>query len=327
MRVLTYAQAISKAIAEEMRRDDKVFLIGLEVGQGGSAYGASVGLYEEFGSKRVIDAPISEYSYTGLAVGAAATGLRPICDVMFNDWMTIASDQLVNQAAFMKYMYGGAIEVPLTVRTSCGGYMSIAAQHSKMLESWFAHIPGLKVVVPSTPADVKGLMKSAIRDNSPVLVFDHRMLFDLPGKVSDDPEFTIPIGKADIKREGKDLTIVTYSYVTHLALEAAEKLAQEGIEVEVLDLRTIKPMDVDAILTSVKKTGRVMCLQESWLMCSVASEVAAVVAENIMDLKAPIRRLGAKQCPTPYNAKLERAMLPSVESIVAMGLEMMKHAK
>ena len=325
MSIVTYNEAVAQALAEEMRRDDKIVLIGLEQGPGGGAYGATTGVYGEFGCDRIFDAPISEYGYTGIAVGAAATGLRPVCDIMFNDWMTIASDQLVNQAAFMKYMYGGVIDVPLTVRTTCGGYMSIAAQHSKMLESWFAMIPGLKVIAPSTPGDEKGLLKSAIRDNNPVLVFEHRKLFTVKGEVSDDPDHLVPIGKADIKRGGKDVTIVTYSYVTHLALEAAEQLAKEGIDVEVLDLRSIKPMDTEAIITSVRKTGRVLCLQEAWLTCSVMSEVAAVIAENAMDaLKAPLVRLGAKECPTPYNANLEKAMLPSVESIADAIRKLMK---
>ncbi|MEG1515602.1 MAG: alpha-ketoacid dehydrogenase subunit beta [Clostridia bacterium] len=313
---ITFSQAISQALAEEMRRDEKVVLLGLEQGRGGAAYGATIGLYEEFGDKRIFDTPISEYGYTGISVGAAATGLRPVCEIQFNDWMTIASDQLVNQAAFMKYMYGGVIKVPLVIRTNCGGYLSTAAQHSKMLESWFAFVPGLKVVHPSTPADAKGLLKAAIRDNNPVIMFEHKKLYGMKGEVSNDPNCIIPIGKADIKRKGQDVTIITYSYVTHLALEAAALLAKEGIDVEVLDLRSIKPMDTPAILESVQKTGRALCLQETWLTCSVMSEVAAALAENIMaDLKAPIKRLGAKECPNPYNANLEKDMLPSVETI------------
>lgn len=324
MSKLTFAQAISQAMAEEMRRDDKVVLLGLEQGQGGAAYGATQGLYAEFGDARIFDTPIAEYSYTGISVGAAATGLRPVCEIQFNDWMTIASDQLVNQAAFMKYMYGGVINVPMVIRTNCGGYLSTAAQHSKMLESWFALIPGLKIVHPSTPADAKGLLKAAIRDNNPVIMFEHKKLYNTVGEVSDDPEEIIPLGKADIKREGSDVTIITYSYVTHLALEAAEKLAAEGINVEVLDLRSIKPMDTEAILASVKKTGRALCLQETWLTCSVMAEVAAVIAENDVDLKAPVKRLGAKECPNPYSAKLEKYMLPSVETISEAVRDLMK---
>lgn len=317
MKKCTFAQAISMALGEEMRRDDKVVLIGLEQGQGGAAYGATEGLYKEFGDARIFDTPISEYGYTGLSVGAAATGLRPVCEIQFNDWMTIASDQLVNQAAFMRYMYGGKIQVPMVIRTNCGGYLSTAAQHSKMLESWFAFIPGLKIVHPSTPMDAKGLLKSAIRDNNPVIMFEHKKLYGLEGEVSEDPDFTVPLGKCDVKREGKDVTIVTYSYVTHLALEAARKLADKGIDVEVVDLRTIKPLDHEGILASVRKTGRVLCLQETWLTCSVMSEVTSVIAENAIDaLKKPPVRLGAKECPNPYSAALERHMLPSVESIM-----------
>ena len=316
MKKITFAQAISEALAEEMRRDDKVVLLGLEQGPGGAAFGATEGLYKEFGDARIFDTPIAEYGYTGISVGAAATGLRPVCEIQFNDWMTIASDQLINQAAFMRYMYGGKIQVPLVIRTNCGGYRSTAAQHSKMMESWFAFIPGLKVVHPSTPMDAKGLLKSAIRDNNPVVMFEHKQLYSTVGEVSEDPDFLVPIGKCDVKRPGKDVTIITYSYVTHFALKAAENLAKQGIDVEVVDLRTIKPLDVEGILASVRKTGRVLCLQETWLTCSVMSEVAAIIAENAMDaLKTPLVRLGAKECPNPYNAKLEHYMLPSVESI------------
>lgn len=317
MKKCTFAQAISAALAEEMRRDEKVVLLGLEQGQGGAAYGATQGLYSEFGDARIFDTPISEYGYTGLAVGAAATGLRPVCEIQFNDWMTIASDQLVNQAAFMRYMYGGKIKVPMVIRTNCGGYLSTAAQHSKMLESWFAFIPGLKVVHPSTPADAKGLLKAAIRDNNPVIMFEHKKLYNMEGEVSEDADCIVPLGKCDVKRSGKDVTIVTYSYVTHLALEAAERLAEKGIDVEVVDLRSIKPMDKEGILASVRKTGRVLCLQETWLTCSVMSEVTSIIVENAMDaLKKPPMRLGAKECPNPYNATLEHHMLPSVESIM-----------
>lgn len=316
MKKITFAQAVSEALAEEMRRDDKVVLLGLEQGPGGAAFGATEGLYKEFGDARIFDTPIAEYGYTGISVGAAATGLRPVCEIQFNDWMTIASDQLINQAAFMRYMYGGKIQVPLVIRTNCGGYRSTAAQHSKMMESWFAFIPGLKVVHPSTPMDAKGLLKSAIRDNNPVVMFEHKQLYSMVGEVSEDPDFLVPIGKCDVKRPGKDVTIITYSYVTHFALQAAENLAKQGIDVEVVDLRTIKPLDVEGILASVRKTGRVLCLQETWLTCSVMSEVAAIIAENAMDaLKTPLVRLGAKECPNPYNAKLEHYMLPSVESI------------
>ncbi|HIU34841.1 MAG TPA: alpha-ketoacid dehydrogenase subunit beta [Candidatus Pullichristensenella excrementigallinarum] len=316
MKKITFAQAISEALAEEMRRDDKVVLLGLEQGPGGAAFGATEGLYKEFGDARIFDTPIAEYGYTGISVGAAATGLRPVCEIQFNDWMTIASDQLINQAAFMRYMYGGKIQVPLVIRTNCGGYRSTAAQHSKMMESWFAFIPGLKVVHPSTPMDAKGLLKSAIRDNNPVVMFEHKQLYSTVGEVSEDPDFLVPIGKCDVKRPGKDVTIITYSYVTHFALQAAENLAKQGIDVEVVDLRTIKPLDIEGILASVRKTGRVLCLQETWLTCSVMSEVAAIIAENAMDaLKTPLVRLGAKECPNPYNAKLEHYMLPSVESI------------
>lgn len=325
MKRRTFAQAISEALAEEMRRDDKVVLLGLEQGPGGAAFGATEGLYKEFGSDRIWDTPISEYGYTGISVGAAATGLRPVCEIQFNDWMTIASDQLVNQAAFMRFMYGGKMQIPLVIRTNCGGYRSTAAQHSKMLESWFAFIPGLKVVHPSTPADAKGLLKAAIRDNNPVIMFEHKQLYDFQGEVPEDPEHIVPIGKCDVKRKGSDVTIIAYSYVTHLALEAAEKLADLGIDVEVVDLRSIKPLDKAGILASVRKTGRALCLQETWLTCSVMSEVECVICENAFgDLRKPPVRMGAKECPNPYSAKLEHYMLPSVAGIMEAVQKLMK---
>jgi pyruvate/2-oxoglutarate/acetoin dehydrogenase E1 component len=313
----SYSESIRDAMAEEMRRDHRVVLWGLDVGPYGGAFGASRGLAAEFGPERVVDMPISEAGYTGAAVGAAATGLRPIVELQFSDWITIASDQLVNQAANMRYMFGGRISVPMVLRAPAGGYVNAAAQHSHMFESWFALIPGLKVVLPSTPADAKGLLKASIRDDNPVIFFEHKHLYSMKGEVPDDPDETIPLGKADIKRKGADVTIVTYSYMVHMALEAARKLCEHGIEVEVLDLRSIKPMDEEAILESAKKTGRVLVLQETWLTCSVASEVAAVLAEKAFhDLRAPVMRMGAKEAPVPFASVLEHEVLPQVEDIV-----------
>jgi pyruvate/2-oxoglutarate/acetoin dehydrogenase E1 component len=322
---ISYARAVKNAIAEEMRRDDKVILMGLDVGPYGNAFGATKGLYEEFGPERVLDMPISEAGYVGAAVGAAATGLRPIVELQFSDWLTIASDQLCNQAANMRYMFGGTFQIPLVVRLPEGGYVQAAAQHSHMWESWFALVPGLKIVIPSTPNDLKGLLKSSIRENNPVLFFEHKVLYDEMAEVSEDPEFLLPIGKADVKREGKDITIVTYSLMVKKALEAAKILEKDGIDVEVLDLMTIKPLDTEAIVKSVKKTGRALCFQETWLTCSVMSEVAAVIAEQAMgDLIAPVRRLGSKEAPIPFAPELENFILPQVDDVVRTVREMVK---
>lgn len=324
MKRLPMTKAIAEAIAEEMRRDKTVVAIGLDQSFG-SAFGTVAGLTQEFGPERVMDMPIAEEGYTGLAVGAAATGLRPVVEIQFNDWLTIASDQLVNQAAFMKYMYGGSIKMPLTVRANCGGYLSAAGQHSKNLEAWMAHIPGLKVICPSTSFDAKALLKAAIREDNPIIFFEHKKLLSTRGEVSEDPEFVLPIGKAEVKREGTDVSIITYSYMTQLALKAAEILAQEGINAEILDLRTIKPLDTEAIIQTVRKTGRVLCLQEAWQYCSVMSEVAAVIAETAVDaLKKPVKRLTAKEAPIPFAPVLEQYVLPSMESIIASVRELAK---
>jgi len=313
----SYSEAIIMAQREEMLRDKNVYLMGLDVGPYGGAFGCSRGLWKEFGRDRVMDMPIAEAGYVGTAVGSAATGMRPIAELQFSDWITIASDQLVNQAANMRYTFGGTLSIPMVLRAPVGGYISAASQHSHMFESWFAFVPGLKVVLPSNPADAKGLLKSAIRDDNPVMFFEHKRLYDVVGEVSDDPEFLVPLGKAKVVREGKDLTIVTYSLMVQFALDAAKELEKEGISVEIVDLRTIKPMDTETILNSVKKTNRLVCLQETWLTCSVASEVSALVAENAIDyLDAPIVRIGAMDVPSPFSPKLEKHALPSVEKIV-----------
>lgn len=312
-------------MAEEMRRDSSVVLWGLDVGPYGGAFGCSKGLCAEFGVDRVIDMPIAEAGYVGAGVGAAMTGLRPIVELQFSDWITLASDMLVNQAANMRYMFGGSYTVPLVLRGPCGGYISAAAQHSHMFESWFSFVPGLKVVLPSTPADAKGLLKSAIRDDNPVIFFEHKKLYAFKGEVPADSDALIPLGKADIKRPGSDVSIVTYGYAVHLALDAARILAREGIDVEIVDLRTIKPMDVETILDSVRKTGRLVALQETWLSCSVASEVSAIVAEKAFDvLKSPILRVGSADAPVPFSPVLEAAVLPQTENILQAVRTVMK---
>ena len=313
----TMSAAIAMAQREEMLRDESLYIMGLDVGPYGGAFGCTRGLWQEFGRERVMDMPISEAGYVGAAVGSAMTNMRPIAELQFTDWITIASDMLVNQAANMRYTFGGSLSVPMVLRAPVGGYMAAASQHSHMFESWFSFIPGLKVVLPSNPADAKGLLKSAIRDNNPVLFFEHKMLYDIPGEVPDDPEFLVPLGKANVVREGSDVTIATYAYMVDMAKQAAEILEKDGIHAEIIDLRTIKPMDTDTVITSVKKTNRLCCLQETWLTCSVASQISAVVAEEALEyLDAPILRIGALDAPNPFSAKLERYILPSVERIV-----------
>ena len=317
MRQLTFAQAIVEATAQEMRRDPSVCVWGIDVGPYGSAFAATRGLYEEFGPERVIDMPVSELGYVGAGVGAAATGIRPVVELQFSDWITLASEMLINQAAKMRYMFGGVISIPMVLRAPVGGYLSAGAQHSNSFESMYAFVPGLKVVLPSTPYDAKGLLKSAIRDNNPVIFFEHKKLYEQKGEVPED-DYLIPLGQADIKRPGKHVTVVTYAYMVGKSLAAAQQLAQEGIEVEVIDLRTIDPMDEEAIIGSVKKTHRLVIVQETWRQCSVSSEVAAVVAEKALDyLDAPVVRVTAKDVPVPFSPVLENYVLPQEADIVA----------
>ena len=316
MRTISYSQAIAEAIAEEMRRDPAVVAWGIDIGPYGGAFGATRGLYAEFGPERVIDMPVSEPGYVGAGVGAAATGMRPVVELQFSDWITLASDMLINQAANMHYMFGGELSVPLVLRAPVGGYLSAGAQHSHSFESFFAFVPGLKVVMPSTPYDAKGLLKSAIRDNNPVIFFEHKKLYEVKGEVPQE-EYTIPLGKAEVKRQGSDVTIVTYSYMVPRSLKAAQMLADEGIEVEVVDLRTIDPMDEEAILASVRKTSRLVIVQEVPRQCSVSSEVAAIVAEKAMDyLDAPILRVTGEDVPNPFSPVLEQFVLPDEAKIV-----------
>ncbi len=322
---MSMSKSIALAMAEEMRRDSTVYLWGLDVGAYGGAFGASIGLYDEFGPDRVIDMPISEAGYTGMGVGAAITGLRPIVELEFNDWITIASDQLVNQAANMRHQFGGKLSVPMVLRAPCGAYTCEAQHHSHMFESWFAFVPGLKVVLPSNPNAAKGLLKSAIRDNNPVIFLEHKRLYAKKGEVSDDPDYTIPLGKAAVVKEGADLTIVTYSYMVDFAQEAAKILGEKNINVEIIDLQTVKPLDIGTVIESVKKTGRLLVLQETWLTCSVASEISAQVAEKGFEyLKCPIRRIGSKDSPIPFGIELSEYVLPKVRDIVDCAEEIVK---
>jgi acetoin:2,6-dichlorophenolindophenol oxidoreductase subunit beta len=317
MRQLFYNQAIAEAMAEEMRRDPTVTVWGIDIGPYGGANACTKGLFEEFGPERVIDMPIAELGYVGMGVGAAATGIRPVIELQFSDWITLASEMIINQAAKMRYMFGGILEMPLVIRAPVGGYLSAGAQHSNSFESMFSFVPGIKVIMPSTPYEAKGLLKSAIRDNNTVLFFEHKKLYGMKGEVPAE-EYTLPIGKADIKREGSDVTIVTYSLMVHKSLAVANRLAAEGIECEVVDLVTIDPMDREAVLASVKKTGRLVIVQETWRDCSVSSEVAALVAEEAMDyMDSPVVRITAKDVPVPFSPTLEEHVLPKEADIAA----------
>lgn len=317
MREITFAEATMEAMAEEMERDSRVFLMGEDIARQGGIFGQFKGLPQKFGFDRVRDTPISETAIVGAGVGAALAGMRPVVDMHFVDFITVAMDEVVNQMAKIRYMFGGQCKVPLVLRAPDGAARSAAAQHSQSLEAWFVHVPGLKVVIPSNPADAKGLLKAAIRDDNPVLYFENKDLFRMKGPVPDG-EFLVPIGKANVVREGRDVTIVSYSITLHKALKAAERLAEEGIEAEVVDLRTIVPLDKETIFASVKKTKHLVIAHEATKNGGVGSEVAAVVAEEIIDyLDGPIKRVGAKFVPIPFSPALEPLMLPQVEDIIA----------
>jgi pyruvate/2-oxoglutarate/acetoin dehydrogenase E1 component len=312
---LTYAEALDLALAQEMRRDPRVVIWGVDVGEYGGAFSVTKGLHAEFGSDRVIDMPISELGFTGMAVGAAATGLRPVVELQFSDWITLASDQLVNQAAKMRYMFGGLVSIPLVLRAPSGGYLRAASQHSDSFESMFAYVPGLKVVYPATPRDAHGLLRAAILDDNPVIFFEHKKLYGVRGEVPDEDE-VIPLGRAEVKREGTDVTIATYALMVGHSLKVAEQLAADGISVEVVDLRTISPLDTETLIASVRKTHRLVVVHEAWLRFSVGSEIAALVAEEAYDaLEAPIVRVAAKYAPIPFSPVLEDFVLPSMSDI------------
>ncbi len=313
----TYREAIIEAMAEEMRRDERVVLIGEDVGKFGGAMGASKGLFQEFGPGRVIDTPISEAAIIGSGLGMALTGQRPIAELMFIDFSGVCMDQILNQVAKVRYMLGGQVHVPLVIRSQAGAGKGYAAQHSQSLEAWFTHVPGLKVVMPATPRDAKGLLKSAIRDDNPVMFIEHKLLYNAKGDVPEDPEFLIPLGKAEVKREGSDLTIVSHSRQVLNCLEAAEELAKQGIEAEVIDLRTLRPMDFDAIQASVEKTNRLIAVEEGYPQCGIAAEVVARVAEHCLEsLDMPPIRISAKDTPIPFARVLEEETLPSPRRIV-----------
>lgn len=314
MKEIRYIWAIGEAIKEEMERDDTVFLIGEDVGIPGGSFGASRGLYDLFGPARVVDTPISEAAITGMAAGAAACGLRPIVEIMFMDFMTVCMDGIVNQIAKMRYMFGSQYTVPIVIRTPSGAGLNAGPQHSQSLEAWFAHVPGLKVVMPGTPYDVKGLLKSAVRDDNPVIVVEHKALHALKGIIPEE-EYLVPIGKADIKQEGTDVTIVTVSRMVQESLKAAQALAGEGIHAEVIDLLTISPWDRETVFNSVGKTHRLVIAHEAVKSFGIGAEISASVCEEIMDeLDAPVMRVGAPSVPVPFN--LEKAYLPNSEDVI-----------
>ena len=317
-KLMSVKEAIITAMSEEMRQDENVFLMGEDVGIFGGDFGTSVGMLEEFGPERIKDMPISESAISGAAVGAAMTGLRPIVDVTFMDFIVYMMDNIVNQAAKTRYMFGGKGQVPVIFRCAAGSGVGSAAQHSQSLESWFTHIPGVKVVAPGTPADVKGLLKSAIRDNNPVIFLEYKAQYNMKGEVPTDPEFIIPLGKGEIKKEGKDITIVTYGRMLERVMKAAEIAESEGISVEVVDPRTLIPLDKEIILNSVKKTGRVILVNDAHKTSGFIGEISAIISESdTFDyLDHPIVRLAGEDVPIPYNHALETAMIPSVEKIV-----------
>ncbi len=316
-REISYRDAICEAMAEEMRNDESVILLGEDVGRSGGIFKCSEGLWEEFGSERVLDTPITEEGYVGLSVGAAMTGMRPIAELMFGDFALLTMDQLVNQAAKIRYMTGGQCKVSLTVRLSMGAGRSSAAQHSQSLHALFAHIPGLKVVIPSCPSDAKGLLKSAIRDDNPVLVFENKMMYNAVGPVP-ETEFVVPLGQADIKRTGQDITLVATSSMVKLSLQAAESLAEEGVEAEVVDVRSLYPLDADTLVESVKKTGYAVIIDEGAARYGVTGELASLIQERAFDwLDGPVLRIAGADVPIPFSPALELPTIPDVERIIA----------
>jgi pyruvate dehydrogenase E1 component beta subunit len=310
--------ALNVALKEELARDKSVFLMGEEVAEYQGAYKVTRGLLEEFGSKRIIDSPITELGFAGLGVGAAMAGLRPVIEFMTFNFSILATDQIINSAAKMLYMSGGQFKIPIVFRGPSGSAYQVSSQHSQAIESWYAYFPGLKVVMPSTPADAKGLLKSAIRDDDPVIFMEQERMYGLKGEVPDDEDFTIPLGVADIKREGTDATIVARSLMVPTALKAAEELEQLGVSCEVIDPRTIRPLDIETIVESVKKTNRVVIAEESHPFCGVAAEISAEITERAFDyLDAPVKRVSGVDVPMPYAKNLEQLAIPDVERIVA----------
>jgi pyruvate/2-oxoglutarate/acetoin dehydrogenase E1 component len=322
-RELTIREAIHEALSEELSRDPAVFLMGEDIGRAGGVFMVTAGLQEEFGSERVMDAPISEAGISGIGVGAAMTGMRPVVEIMFSDFLTLAMEQVANQAAKMHYMTGGQARVPLVVRTTIGAGRGAAAQHSQSMQAWVAHVPGLKVVMPSTPYDAKGLLKASIRDDNPIIFLEDKMSYDVKGPVPGG-EYIVPLGVADVKREGDDVTLVATSSMVQVALEAADLLAQEGISAEVVDPRCLKPLDKETILASVRKTSRAVVIDEGCLSYGVTAEIASIITEGaFFYLDAPVRRIGATDVPIPMTPVLEFATIPNEQQVVEIVREIM----
>jgi pyruvate dehydrogenase E1 component beta subunit len=323
MREITYLEAIREALRQEMQRDERVFIIGEDVGVYGGAFGVTLGLVDEFGEERVIDTPISELGIAGAITGAALTGMRPVGEIMFMDFTTLATEQLVNQAAKIRFMFGGKASVPFVLRTPAGSGMGAAAQHSQSLENWFVHVPGIKVVMPSTPYDAKGLLLASIRDDNPVIFVEGKLLYKTKGHVPED-DYIVPLSSAEVKREGTDLTIIATSIMVKRSLEASEQLAKEGIEVEIVDPRTLKPLDEETIVQSVKKTGKALVVHEACKTGGYGGEIVAVIAgsEAFDYLEAPVKRLAGRDIPVPYNRILEYNTVPQVENIIEASKEL-----
>jgi pyruvate/2-oxoglutarate/acetoin dehydrogenase E1 component len=326
MAEMTYREAIKQALREELHNDERVFMLGEDIAEFGGTFKVSLGLLDEFGPRRIRNTPLSESAILGAAVGAAATGLKPIAEIMYSDFFAVALDQVVNQAAKMRYMFGGKISLPLTIRTAMGGRRSAAAQHSQCLEAWFMHIPGLKIALPSNAYDAKGLLKTAVRDPNPTLIFENKMLYNTKGQVPEGP-FFVSWGQANIVRAGADVSVVALSDMVDFALKAADKLAQEGLSLEVIDPRTLVPLDIETIIASVKKTGRLVIAHEACVTGGVGAEIASQVAYRALDyLAAPIERVGAKDSPIPFSPILEREILPDDQDIIHAVYRMMDYA-
>lgn len=326
MSKINVRQALNDALREEMELDPTVMLMGCDIGVRGGPFGVTLGLQKQFGAKRVKDTPISEPGFTGAGVGAAATGLRPVIEILYSDWLTLCTDQLVNMAAKMRYMFGGKVNMPLVVRAPFGAGGGVAAQHSQSFEAWFNHIPGLKVVAPITPYDVKGMLKAAIRDDNPVMFFEHKRSYQIKGEVPDDEDYIVPFGKAAIRREGTDVTIVAYSMMALRAQNAAEELEKQGISCEVIDLRSILPLDYETVMNSIAKTNRVVVCQEANLRSGLAGDIVAEIIDRGFDLlDAPPVRVGAPNVPMPYNAGLEAICIPNEENIKEAVLKVMSN--
>ncbi|MBT0653242.1 alpha-ketoacid dehydrogenase subunit beta [Geomobilimonas luticola] len=318
MSEMTYRDALNLALKEEMRRDPSIVVWGEDVALYEGSFKVTRGLLAEFGEERVLDTPISENTIVGVAVGAAMGGLRPIAELMTVNFALLAMDQIIDHMTKIRYMFGGQVNLPMVIRAPGGGGSQLAAQHSQSLETFFMHAPGMHVAYPATPADAKGLLKSAIRDNNPVMFLEHELLYNSKGDVPDDPEFLVPFGKCDVKREGTDITVVAYARMTVLALQAAEELAKEGIACEVVDLRTLSPLDADTFVASVKKTGRAVVVEECWKTCGLGAEIATRIYDGCFDsLRAPVRRVSGLDVPMPYSRQLEKLCIPRVEDIVA----------